>query len=318
MRPSLPVIAFIVLAGAGYGLWIWLGLALGMAVYVRGTNMLLVPLTIGFMLVSGGLLASALHLGKRGRAWHGFPAWRSSWLSHQVLAAIITYVPMLILVALRHAEREGLAVRGMGLLLAAGALLTMYCTARIYTSVSTVAAWRLPQVLPGFMLLALASGGAWFWLILSLQDRFEVSADSHAGWLTGLLLLIAATAWLMRAYWRSLDQSEARAKTASATSLDHFGGVPAVAIPHRDTDYLMQERGFVMARIHRPKLRQIVLVLGFLLPLTLIGAAILIEVATPWAATLAVFSLMCGLFMERWLFFAGARPQVVVYYPDHP
>ncbi len=143
MKPSFSVILFTVLSGAGFGLWTWLGLALGLAVYAPGVNAVMLPLACGFVLAAGGLLASTWHLGKPLRAWRGLTQWRSSWLSREAVLALLTFVPVLALAALRHAERGSLVVRGTGLLLALLALATVYCTARIYTSLKPIAAWRL-------------------------------------------------------------------------------------------------------------------------------------------------------------------------------
>ncbi|MGB8634282.1 MAG: DmsC/YnfH family molybdoenzyme membrane anchor subunit [Rhodanobacteraceae bacterium] len=321
MRPTFSVIVFTVLSGAGFGLLAWLGLALGMGVYVIGVNALLVALSCGLFLSGIGLLASTVHLGKPWRGWRGLSQWRSSWLSREAIAALASYIPLLILVALRHAPRDALAVRLTGLVLAACALTTVYCTARIYTSLKPIPAWRLPQVLPGYLLLALASGGLWLWLIVVLQlDARDVtaSAAAHDGWLFGLLLVVLAAGLCKRSYWRAVDRDAHAPDAGRATGLDRFGRVVAASAPNTEANYLLREMGFVLARRHRYRLRAIALIFVVVLCALLIGLAMLIPPASIGLAPLAVFSVMSGLIVERWLFFAEARHHVVAWYPGTP
>ncbi len=317
MRPGFSVIVFTVLSGAGFGLLAWLGLALGMNVYLIGVNALLVTLSVGLFLSAAGLVASTLHLGKPWRGWRGLTQWRSSWLSREAVAALVTWVPLLILAALRHAPRDSVAVRGVGLALAACALLTVYCTARIYTSLKPIPAWRLPQVLPGYLAMALASGGLWLWLVVALQfhSRSLEGADlARNGWLFGLLVVVLATAINKRSYWARLDAGVTTPDTGRATGLDRFGHVRAASPPHTEANYLLREMGFVLARRHRLKLRRLALLLAFVLPVLWVGLALLVPPAGVWVAWLSVFSVMSGLILERWLFFAEARHHIAAWY----
>lgn len=321
MKPSFSVIVFTVLAGAGYGLWAWLGLALGMGVYATGISALMLPLAVGFVLAGAGLLASTAHLGKPWRAWRGLTQWKSSWLSREAVLALASFVPVLMLAAMRHLARDTLAVRGTGLLLAMLALATIYCTARIYSSLKPIDAWRLPQVVAGYLLLGLASGAVWLWQCLSinLRDRMDTIAPvTHAGWLTGLALLVLLAGLVKRSYWRQLDAINARpavADAGAATGLDRFGVVRPLEAPASEPAYLMREMGYVLARRHRQPLRRLAMTASFVLPLFAAGVAALVPAAEAWLAPLALLSVMGGLFMERWLFFAEARHRVAAYFP---
>lgn len=319
MRPTFSVIVFTVLSGAGFGLLAWLGLALGMGVYMIGVNALLVALSCGLFLTAAGLVASTLHLGKPWRGWRGLTQWRSSWLSREAVAALASYIPLLLLVVLRHAPRDGLAVRATGLVLAACALVTVFCTARIYTSLKPIPAWRLPQVMPGYLLMALASGGLWLWLIVVLQLHsrdLDAASAGLQGWLFGLLLVVLATGLVKRSYWRALDRSVQQPGAGRATGLDRFGHVRAASPPHTEANYLLREMGFVLARRHRTRLRRLALVFAFVLSALILGLAILVVPAGVGLAPAAVFSVMSGLFVERWLFFAEARHHVTAWYPS--
>src|SRR3546814_16561641 len=59
----------------------------------------LVATLLALALASAGLLASFWHLGKPLRAWRAFSQWRTSWLSREGVAAVLTYVPALLFAA---------------------------------------------------------------------------------------------------------------------------------------------------------------------------------------------------------------------------
>lgn len=204
-------------------------------------------------------------------------------------------------------------------MLAGCALLTLYCAARTYTSSKPIPAWRLPQVLPSYLLMALASGGLWLWLIvvLHLHSRgVEVSDATRYGWLLGLLLVVLAAGLLKRSYWRELDRSASRLDTSRGIELDGSGHVVAVGPTHTEANYLLREKGFVLARRYRESLRKLAFLLVFVLCALLLGLAILVEASDISLAPVAVFSVMSGLFIERWLFLAGARHHFAAWYPD--
>jgi DMSO reductase anchor subunit len=85
--------------------------------------------------------------------------------------------------------------------------------------------------------------------------------------------------------------------------------------PHTETNYLLREMGFRVARRHAVKLRRYAWLLG------LVGATLLSVLALlatgPWAsllALLAALSGIAGVIIERWLFFAEATHTVTLYY----
>src|SRR5262249_49941394 len=99
MHPAFSVIFFTVASGAGYGLLFLLrvGGALGMLPPDRWFGAAACGLAVGA--VSFGLLASTFHLGHPERAWRAMSQWRSSWLSREGLASLITYAPTLLFAA---------------------------------------------------------------------------------------------------------------------------------------------------------------------------------------------------------------------------
>lgn len=342
MRPTLSVIFFTVLSGTGYGLLFLLGLgllvrwpylassrtdetgaALKLLIYPYVVNY---GLLVGLVLVSAGLSASLTHLGQPQRAWRALSQWRSSWLSREGVAAIVSYVPLLSLVALfwlplfwRPAENEYvflslyMPARPLGAALAAMAFATVVCTSGIYTSLKTIHAWHNGYVLPGYLLFALLGGSSCLWILQTLIGR---GIDPLLR--RGLPLLIVALALicivLKYLYWHFIDTTRHPATVETATGLGRFGTVRSVEAPHTEENYLTREMGFVLARKHAARLRGIALILFGMVPITLAGAALLWPTTECLCACLGFVSVIAGSFVERWLFFAEARHVVMLYY----
>ncbi len=310
MRPALSIVFFTTLSGAGYGLWFVLGLVL--AVHAGHAPLrlpALVALAIGFVLSTTGLLCSVGHLGKPLRAWRALSQWRSSWLSREGIAAIVCAFVALATAALVLGDGAPGAQRGAGIVLAASALVVVFCTARIYTSLPTIAAWHDARALPTFLAFAFACGATWWWLIMAWSAGFGVRA-----WpLVALVGLLAACACKI-AYWRRPAEPDAAAGTGHATGLERFGRVRSVEAPHTEANYLTHEMGFVLARRHAGRLRTIALgLVGGVAGLAALAAAIW-PAAVAWLAGVAVAASALGAFVERWLFFAVARLVVMRYY----
>lgn len=306
MRPALSVIFFTVLSGAGYGLWCLLGAALVSGVYPLHGADVLVPLLFGCVLVTAGLLASTAHLGRPERAWRALSQWRSSWLSREGLAALAAYLPMLAVAGCAWRGVDGAPIRVAGALLALLALATLYCTANIYRSLKTIAAWRTRQVLPLFFAFALLSGGLWLWAWLAARSIFSPGLPLS-------LLALAVIAGVIKAdYWRAIDQLPANT-AGHATGLGFLGQVRAFESPAIETSYLVHEMAFVLARRHAGRLRRIALVLFAGVPALGIAATVL--GGSAWIAPLLALACLAGIFIERWLFFAQARHAVAAFFP---
>jgi DMSO reductase anchor subunit len=309
MKPALSVIFFTVLAGAGYGLWCLMGGALALGVYPPGRGNVLGPLAIGFVFVSVGLLSSTLHLGRPGRAWRAFSQWDSSWLSREGLAAMATYLPMFAVAGLARGEHEFIPTRVAGGILCLCALATLWCTARIYTSLKPIAAWRDPRVLPLYLLFGLLSGGLWLWAYLAFNPGLLAGPFALA-----LLALAAIAAGVKLAYWKVVDAKPADS-AGHATGLETLGAVRAFEGPTTEGNYLTREMAFVLARKHAHALRRYAVTLLALVPIAAIVLILIWPSTHVWLAPLAAVSCVLGLFVERWLFFAQARHAVAAYFP---
>lgn len=348
MRPTLSIIFFTVISGAGYGLWMLVGLAFALAwpgclldaeisavdvpVTVCGMpGTLVVAWAAGFLLVSAGLLSSLAHLGQPQRAWRALSQWRSSWLSREGVAALLTYVPALALLAFWWSRQlpgsfvlgslnANMPVRISGGLLAATSILTVLCTANIYACLKPIRAWHNRLVVPAYLAFATFSAMLMFWALHALPrwDPTPTVQDSLRNTLVpiAVIVLAAICGTIKLAYWRQIDRPSGLT-TAHAIGLGALGNVRSFEQPHTQENYLTHEMGFRIARKHSRKLRRICLLAGFILPAILALLALLVPWLSVAAAWISLFTGMFGIFLERWLFFAEARHAVMLYYTAH-
>ena len=315
MRPALSVIFFTAISGCGYGLLCLLGATLAPAPSLLEPREALAALALGATFAAIGLASSLLHLGQPQRAWRALSQWRSSWLSREGVAALATFLPALALAWLLWRGDTGTAVRIAGTLLACCASLTVWCTARIYSSLKPIPAWHNTLVLPGYALFALLGGSVWLWLL----DAAIAGGRMHAPLPVVAAFLAALCALLKRDYWNLVDRGDSASTPESATGLGRFGTVRSVEAPHTEENYLTREMGFVLARKHAARLRVIALVLFACVPVL---AAIVAEFVLPVEslrlhiaiALIAAMGATAGILVERWLFFAQAKHRVMLYY----
>ncbi len=315
MHPTLSVIAFTTLAGTGYGLWFLTGLRLLTVTQVDlagGRAGLLAMLLAGAVLTTAGLLASLAHLGQPQRAWRALSQWRSSWLSREGIAALACFPFALAAGWLVWTGTGSMAaLHAGGAVLAALALITVYCTARIYTTLRTIRAWHNRYVLPGYLLLGLHGGTLCAWLLAA--TGLDMGLGTRA--LAALVVLTGTAVPLFKhAYWRFLDGGRHPASPESATGLGRHGRVRAFEAPHTEANFVTREMGFVLARRHAARLRHAVLVLGGGVPLLAALTGLAAPALALPAAGVATFSGLVGIFVERWLLFAEARHAVMLYY----
>jgi DMSO reductase anchor subunit len=317
MHPAFSVIFFTTLSGAGYGLLVWTALA---ALLRQPSRPLLVSLLLALVLVTIGLLSSMAHLGKPQRAWRAFSQWRTSWLSREGVASLLTYLPALLLglallpgmiAADANGVSAGLNAFGttIAIALIACALATVWCTAMIYASLKPIPAWRHWLVLPVYLLFALYCGGL---VHAAIAGWHGVSVGNMAGF-AAMVAAIALAACKLH-YWRDIDRTPLPATRGAAVGLPDRD-VTVFERPHTESNYLTREMAFVVARKHSRALRTLALLSFALVPLLcMLPVWLLVHVdAAPWF-TLAATAAIAGAFVERWLFFAEAKHLVTLYY----
>ena len=315
MHPALSVIFFTTLSGAGYGLLAWAALAA--LTGQSPTRPLLVSVALALLLSTTGLIASVFHLGKPARAWRAFSQWRTSWLSREGVASLLTAAVMIgfaatLLPGMLDAMAPGAPVHlnpaGMAIaLLAIGcALSTVYCTAMIYASLKPIPAWRHRLVPIVYLLFALLTGGVLF-------SAVSHPGDTHAGRVPMPLVTLAALlAMLKILYWRDIDRTPLPATRGDAIGLPRREA-KVFERPHTEANYLTREMVFVVARRHTRMLRTLALLLFGVAPLLLTMPLLAGDgpAALWWIVALAA---VAGAFVERWLFFAEAKHLVTLYY----
>ena len=314
MHPALSVIFFTTASGAGYGLLVWSALAaLAGSLPAR---VLLVAVVLAAVLVTAGLASSFLHLGKPMRAWRAFSQWRTSWLSREGLASMLTYLPVLALgAALLPGALDGTGTATVAfawpgitasVLVIVGALATLACTAMIYASLKPIPAWTHRSVLPVYLVFAL-SGGALLLAALAAGHGVVVGTSALVA-----LAVLALVPWPLKwRYWRAIDATPLGPTRGDAVGLPgrtvaRFEG------PTTEGNYITREMGFVLARRHARTLRIVAVLLFSVVPLACIAIAWM--AGAGWVLAVAAVAAVAGAFVERWLFFAQARHIVTLYY----
>jgi DMSO reductase anchor subunit len=311
MHPAYSVIVFTTASGAGYGLLIGLAVAVALGLVPHDPLLGFFGLGTALALITLGLLTSTFHLGRPERAWRALSQWKSSWLSREGIAAIVTYVPAgaLGLGWMFGEIVPGQTVAGAWLAVPC-ALITVWCTGMIYASLPTIRAWNQPLVAPVYVVLALATGGI---LLTALLAIFGYELRWAATAAAGALVLGAI---LKRLYWNAIDSAKKTYTAEAATGLGRFGTVRPLDPPHTQPNFVMREMGYQVARQHAEKLRRMSVALLFLLPIAM-QLLLLLHLPNPAqiaVALVAALSAGAGVLTERWLFFAEAEHVVMLYY----
>jgi DMSO reductase anchor subunit len=314
LRPAPSIVLFTTASGAGYGLLFLLALGAPFGLFPSERGFGAAGLGLALALITLGLVASAAHLGHPERAWRAVSQWRTSWLSREGALALLTYLPALgLALGWIRLERTAGWFALCALLAALGAVATVYCTGMIYASLRPIRQWHQPLVAPVYLGFALMSGALLLHLLLASFGLARTGAAVLALLATGLAFA------LKTAYWRAIDAAAPGSTPESATGLGPLGLVRMIEPPHTQTNYLLDEMGFVVARRHARKLRVLAYACG------LGGGGLLTLVALPapgWAAallaTLAALLGILGIALERWLFFAEATHTAMLYYGRRP
>jgi sulfite dehydrogenase (quinone) subunit SoeC len=302
MNPAYSVILFTTASGAGYGLLAMLSLAGASHGRASTSVFAYTSLFIALALITTGLLSSTLHLGRPERAWRAFSQWRSSWLSREGIAAVLTYPFALSFGVVWSGIIDApSAIKPFGYATAALCFITVFCTAKIYSTLKTIRSWQHPLVIPIYLLWALATGTVWLTAIAVYFGRYAPVQSMFS--FAAILILIL----LKFIYWRMVDNAARTTTMANATGLGE--GVRQWEMPHTASNFIMKEMGYVVARRHVRKLRN--------LTLFLLDIAFVIMIFSSNHLLLAYFAvpiIMLAAWVERWLFFAEAEHVSALYY----
>lgn len=300
MHPAVSVIFFTVASGAGFGLMFLIGLGFPVG---GGSGRAFLISFVGGGLAVAGLLSSTFHLGHPERAWRAFSQWRSSWLSREGIAAVVTLV--LFGIYALYWMLIGVRLTMLGGAVALGAALTVFTTSMIYAQLKTVPQWQ--TLLTPLVYLGFALGTGWL-----LAASF---GDHGAPELWGIVLI--AFAWAAKwMWWVRAGRARLRdlgSSPETATGLGFIGKVRLLEKPHSGDNYLTREMVHRIGRKHARTLRRLALVLGCGAPIAILAITAATG-APPMVNLLAALSMMAGLLAERWLFFAEAEHAVSLYY----
>jgi sulfite dehydrogenase (quinone) subunit SoeC len=302
VNPAYSVILFTTASGAGYGLLSLLCLAGASHGKASTPAFAFTSLFIALALITTGLLSSTLHLGRPERAWRALSQWRSSWLSREGIAAIATY-PLAIAFGLCWSGLVDLPhlIAPLGYATSIMCTFTVFCTAKIYSTLKTIRAWHQPLTLPAYLLWSAATGSV---LLTAIANAFGRFAPAQSILAYAVLLALIIVKFI---YWRKLDRAPRTLTMAAATGLGE--GVRQWEVPHTSTNFIMKEMGYVVARRHARKLRILTLAL-----LDIAFALLVFSSKWPTLTYLVVPAILLAAWVERWLFFAEAEHVVGLFY----
>lgn len=309
MHPAYSVIIFTTSSGAGYGLLFWLSCAHVFGLLPVARWMSFFGMALALILITAGLLASTLHLGHPERAIGAFSQWRSSWLSREGVAAVLTYVPSGLLALIWLFGIDTGLVPLLALLSALGALVTVYCTGMIYGSLRTIRQWNNPLTPMVYLALASATGALLLALLMALSG-------GATAWASGLVVVtMGVAAALKTTQWRQTDADPGKYTAEMATGLGGAGGsVRALDPPHTRPNFVMREMGYQVGRKHAASLRRIVLIALFAVPVLAALLAIFVSGLSALLYLAATLAAIWGVLTERWLFFAQAEHVSQLFY----
>ena len=303
MHPAFSVLIFTVTSGAGYGLLAWLGAGqlLGFTQTLTVNQQIIIGL-MAMVLVSIGLVSSTMHLANPKNAWRSFSRFRTSWLSREAVFAILLYPVAGLYAAAIFWQWPGVNIlAGLSLILA---LVTLFTTSMIYASLKTIRQWNTPMVPALFMAYALISGGL---LFLAVDAFFGTLKPQLQAVVMGLVVITLALK-LVYFFWQGKPQG-ATIQTATGFSQ---ASVRLLDAGHSAPTFLNREFGYQVAADQLLRLRIIMTLVTFIVPLALVycvfGGLVGAELLG-----LAWLIMMAGLLLERWLFFAEARHVVRLY-----
>ncbi len=300
MNPAYSVILFTTASGAGYGLLALLGLVGFNHGQASSTAFALTTLFIALVLITIGLLSSTLHLGHPERAWRALSQWRSSWLSREGVAAVVTYpVALLFGATWSGIINSPVLIKPLGLLTFIMCAITVYCTAMIYRSLRTIRQWNHKLVCPIYLAFAVATGACLLSSIAAFFGRFQI----FQAFLASVAIVVVLALKLL--YWWMIDRIPRTHTTGEATGLGE--NVRMWELPHTNQNFIQKEMGFVVARKHADKLRWLVI-------LWLLAAFVIMLLSGGFASPVAAFLAIGAAVVERWLFFAEAEHVVNLYY----
>ena len=311
MHPSKSIIFFTVSSGTGYGILLCLSYLAFVTDIDFDSNVKLLLIITSFVFISAGLLSSTLHLGHPERAWRSFSQWKSSWLSREGLAAVITFLPLIIFYLLWYLDNFFYIY--FLHLTSALCLITIYCTGQMYATLKTIPAWNNKLVTPIYGINAICMGSLTVYC-LSHFHEFEVN------YLYNFTIASLTLCLFMKLIYWYIISKKTTSTANSATGLGRDNNISLFEGPHTGKNFLTTE---MINKIKKEKanfLRLCFTILTCILPIYMIiqEPSLIIDV---FILKLSFFFVLifalAGMLIERYLFFIQAKHVVSLYYGEN-
>lgn len=310
MKPDSTVIYFTVCSGTGYGIITSLMIIFFQNDANISQNIKIIFAIISYFLIVSGLLSSTLHLGHPKRAWRALSQWRSSWLSREGVAAIITFIPLTIFFILWIFANQ-IKVTFLFLIVSSiFSITTTLCTAKIYSSIKAIPAWNNPLVPIIYILNSLVIG---FLFTLTVLFYFRLKNDM----LSNIIILLCLTTLFIKIlYWYSIKKPS-KSNIATAIGLGTKDKTTFFEGPHTNKNYLSTEMINEIKIFKSFFLRVIVCTFAYLTPayyLFQLPYFIMSDYVISYSLIIISFFAIIGMFIERYLFFIESKHTVSLYY----
>ena len=311
MHPSKSIIFFTVFSGTGYGIILCLSCLTFLTNINFENNFKLSLIIISFFFICSGLMSSTLHLGHPERAWRSFSQWRSSWLSREGIAAVITFFPLMLFYLLWYLDNN--LFKYFLHITAVLCLVTIYCTGQMYATLKTIPAWNNKLVTPIYAINAICMGA----LNIYCLTRFYEIKISYLYQLT--ILSLVTCLFLKLAYWYIINK-KSKSNANTATGLGKDNDISLFEGPHTGKNFLTTE---MINKIKKEKanfLRLCFAIFTCVLPIYMIvqESSLIIDIFILKLSFFIIFIFaLIGMLIERYLFFIQAKHVVSLYYGEN-
>ena len=310
MRPDKAVIYFTVASGTGYGIIISLNfLFLNNHTNIDYQIKIFISI-ISFLLITSGLISSTIHLGHPERAWRALSQWKSSWLSREGIFAIITYFPLTLFYFFWIFTERSVLTFLILLVASTFCILTIFCTAKIYSSLKSIPAWHNPLVPPIYILNSLVLGSI---ITFTIFFYFGIKIKILSNFVT----IICLTALFIKLLYWSLIKKISKSNIETATGLGDSKKTSFFEVPHTGKNFLTTE---MINKINISKsliLRLSFCIFSYLTPAYYfsINEDLILD-QNIIKVTLIIISILAlvGMCIERYLFFIESKHTVSLYY----
>ena len=261
MHPSKSIIFFTVMSGTGYGIFFGLFYNFLFIKISYSLEYKLILSTISFFMIVFGLLSSTLHLGHPERAWRAISQWKTSWLSREGLAAIITFIPMCLFYFFWAIDIHWYFL--FLVLTCICSIITIFCTGQMYATLKTIPSWNNPLVTPIYILNAITIGSLF---VYSLNFYFNYEVKLFENFIFVLIIVNFITKLI---YWSSIYKKPTKTSFETAIGLKS-NKISFFEGPHTGKNYLTTEMINIINKSNSNFLRLIFCILSFVTPIYMI------------------------------------------------